>query len=196
MARWHLRRGCCGPEGRLKGAMVPGPTDSFDCELALPDLAATQRLARALAQRAVLGDVIALHGDLGCGKTTFARAYINALPTSGDDQGASQQEEVPSPTFTLVQIYERRPAPVWHFDLYRIEHAEEVYELGIEEAFAHGISLIEWPVRLGPLLPSERLDLELIFADSSEARRARLRGHGAWRQRLAAFAQSLEGAGA
>ncbi len=70
---------------------------------------------------------------------------------------------MPSPTFTLVEIYGAAPPLVWHFDLFRLERAEEVWELGIEDAFADGISLIEWPERLGELLPRERLDIELAF---------------------------------
>ena len=154
-------------------APLPRPV-SFS--LALPDEAATEALARRVAACAVAGDVIALYGDLGAGKTVFARAFINALPGG--------PEEVPSPTFTLAQTYERKPAPVWHFDLYRLERAEEVYELGFEDALAHAISLIEWPERLGPLLPADRLDLHLEFADAPDARRAELVGHGSWGRRL------------
>ena len=150
--------------------MSQGSSDSPALDLALPDLAATQRLARALAANARPGDVIALHGDLGSGKTTFARAFINALPPDPTGTLQDREEEVPSPTFTLVQIYARRPAPVWHFDFYRIQRADEAYELGIEEAFSEGISVIEWPVRLGSLLPSDRLDLELEFAVTPDAR--------------------------
>ena len=144
--------------------------------LDLPDESATAALARALAARARSGDVIALWGDLGTGKTVFARAFINARP------GAP--EEVPSPTFTLAQVYERGPVPVWHFDLYRIERPEEVVELGFEEAVAEGIVLIEWPERLGPLLPRERLDVRLDFGSGENARRAALTGHGPWAERL------------
>ena len=120
----------------------------------LPDEAATAGLAARLAARARQGDVIGLQGELGSGKTTFARAFIRSL---GDGR-----EEVPSPTFTLVEIYAcAGKPPVWHFDLYRLTAAEEAWELGIEEAFADGISLIEWPERLGGLLPPEHLLLAL-----------------------------------
>ncbi len=154
---------------------------SLGISLELPDVAATAALAQAVAGRVRQGDVIALFGDLGAGKTTFARAFIH--PLSG---GAA--ETVPSPTFTLVQVYDRAPAPVWHFDLYRREQAEEVYELGFEDALAQGISLIEWPERLGPLLPRDRLDLRLAFADDPNARRAELSGHGTWAARGADLA--------
>ena len=154
----------------------------------LPDEAATARLAQSLAARACKGDVIALVGELGSGKTAFARAFINALPTPGGTAPASgpaaTPEEVPSPTFTLLQSYERAPAPVWHFDLYRLVRPDEVYELGFEEALGEGIVLIEWPERLGPLLPAERLELRFDFAERNESRRITLIGTGAWERRL------------
>lgn len=143
--------------------------------LDLPDEAATAALARGLAAHARAGDVIALSGELGAGKTTFARAFIRA-------RGGG--EEVPSPTFTLVQVYELPGPAVWHFDLYRLEQAEQAWELGIEEAFAEGISLIEWPDRLGTLLPARRLDIHFAFGESSQARRATLSGGAEWQARL------------
>jgi tRNA threonylcarbamoyladenosine biosynthesis protein TsaE len=161
-------------------------------EIPLPDESATAALARHLAALARRGDVIALFGELGSGKTSFARAFVNALARPGG--GAA--EEVPSPTFTLVQIYDRSPAPVWHFDLYRLSRAEEVHELGFEEALAEGISLIEWPERLGDLLPPHRLAIRFAFADEAGARRATLEGGGTWPERLRALrdAEPLIGA--
>jgi tRNA threonylcarbamoyladenosine biosynthesis protein TsaE len=146
-------------------------------DIILADEAATAGLAARLAGRARRGDVIALTGGLGAGKTSFARAFIRA-------RGAGD-EEVPSPTFTLVEIYpaEGRPA-VWHFDLYRLNTPEEIWELGIEEAFAEGISLIEWPERLGSLLPAEHLRLTLAPGPTAVARIARLDGTQAWDGRL------------
>ena len=122
--------------------------------------------------------MIALRGPLGSGKTSFARAFIRALGR-GD-------EEVPSPTFTLVEIYANPPHPaIWHFDLYRLEATEEVYELGIEDAWAEGISLIEWPERIEALLPRERLDLALAPGDAPAVRVATLGASPIWRERLA-----------
>ncbi len=155
----------------------------------LPDEAATAGLARRLAARVRKGDVLALFGDLGSGKTTFARAFINALPAP-DGTAPAPSEEVPSPTFTLLQTYERRPAPVWHFDLYRVARPDEVYELGFEDALGEGILLIEWPERLGPLLPAERLELRFDFAERSQARRVTLIGTGAWVERLRSLERS------
>ena len=142
----------------------------------LPDEPATSALAARLAAIARAGDVIALNGDLGAGKTAFARAFIRARGAAG--------EEVPSPTFTLVQVYEGAGPAIWHFDLYRLTSADEVWELGVEDAFASGISLIEWPDRLGLLLPQNRLDITLDFGDRQEVRRASIDGDAEWKARL------------
>ncbi len=142
----------------------------------LPNEPATLALAARLAAIAQAGDVIALNGDLGAGKTAFARAFIRARRAA--------DEEVPSPTFTLVQIYEGWGPAIWHFDLYRLTSADEAWELGIEEAFASGISLIEWPDRLGPLLPQNCLNVTLDFDDRPEARRASIDGDTEWDARL------------
>ncbi len=136
----------------------------------------TAALARRIAAVARDGDVIALWGDLGAGKTAFARAFVNAL--------SGAQEEVPSPTFTLAQAYRRGEQDLWHFDLYRLKQPEDAYELGVEEAFSEAISLVEWPERLGPLLPRDRLDLRLSHTGRQAARQARLEGHGSWAPRL------------
>ena len=142
----------------------------------LPDEAATAAFAARVSALAATRDIIALKGDLGAGKTTFARGFIRA-------RGCT--EEVPSPTFTLVQVYELGAAAIWHFDLYRIKSPEEAWELGIEDAFSEGISLIEWPERLGPLLPPRRLEIELLFGGRPEARRAVLDPGEGWQARLA-----------
>jgi tRNA threonylcarbamoyladenosine biosynthesis protein TsaE len=114
----------------------------------------TADFADSFASRLERGDVILLHGNLGAGKTVFARALIRAL--TGDNA-----LEVPSPTFTLVQTYDTPLGTLWHFDLYRLKHSEEIYELGWEEALSEGLVLVEWPERLGALLPPFRLDIHL-----------------------------------
>lgn len=146
--------------------------------LSLPDEAATAALAARIAPHLHAGDVVTLRGDLGAGKTALARFLIRHL--AGDPA-----EEVPSPTFTLVQTYEHLSPPIWHFDLYRLTDPGEVVELGWEEA-RDACALVEWPERLGPLLPRDRLDVELTL-DGPAARRAVLTGHGAWMERLEGF---------
>lgn len=143
----------------------------------LPDIEATQALARRAAGLARPGDLLALWGDLGAGKTAFARAFVNALP------GAD--EPVPSPTFTLVQTYERGALPVWHVDLYRLEEPEEALELGLEDALADAVVLLEWPQRLGPLLPGRRVDLH--FEQAGQGRQVTLEPHGLPPERAAAW---------
>jgi len=125
--------------------------------MSLPDESATERLGATLAERLRVGDVVGLKGELGAGKTTLARAIIRAA--AGDPELI-----VPSPTFTLVEVYETPRGSFWHFDLYRLEAAEQVYELGWEEALAEGIALVEWPERLGELLP-KHLSVTLEVAD-------------------------------
>ena len=150
--------------------------------LNLSNVAATEALAGRVAALARRGDMIGLSGDLGSGKTVFARAFIRARAARLD---AAPPDQVPSPTFTLVQVYEMPEAPVWHIDLYRLEKPEEAWELGIEEAFSDGIALVEWPERLGRLAPAERLEVALDFVPGQpDARCARLVGHGDWARRL------------
>jgi tRNA threonylcarbamoyladenosine biosynthesis protein TsaE len=148
-------------------------------DLPLPDEAATAALAARLARLAVPGDVLALWGDLGMGKTTFARAFVAAR--AGAAAGAVT---VPSPTFTLLQTYDLPGGPVWHYDLYRLAAPDDVWELGWEEGLADAIALVEWPQRLGDLLPAGRLDVELKPGDNDLARRASLGPHGDWAARL------------
>ena len=139
------------------------PTFSFS----LPDEAATERLGGALARRLRPRDVVALQGGLGAGKTTLARAILRAA--SGDPRLI-----VPSPTFTLVETYDTPRGVFWHFDLYRLEQPDQVFELGWEEARADGIALVEWADRLGPLLPRDRLTVTLAI--EGDGRRAELNG--------------------
>lgn len=149
----------------------------------LPDIAATEKLGAAIADMLRAGDVVALYGELGAGKTTLARALITKLGHRG---------EVPSPTFTLVQSYDLSPVPVWHFDLYRIDDPGEIIELGLDEALAEGISLIEWPERMGAQLPANRLEIHLSYADNDDdGRRAELVAYGDWGQRLAEASHAL-----
>ena len=123
-------------------------------ERRLGDEAATVEAGNDLAAALRRGDVLALHGDLGAGKTTLARAIIRSL--AGD-----LEREVPSPTFTLVQLYDGR-LPVSHFDLYRVADPEEIAELGLEETVRDGVALIEWPENAGIYLPETTIHVKLL----------------------------------
>lgn len=122
--------------------------------ISLTDEAATARFAARVAAASRPGDVILLNGDLGAGKTAFARALIRAL--ANDDE-----VEVPSPTFTLVQTYELGGILVRHFDLYRLSHPDEVIELGWDDELESALTLVEWPERLGSLTPADRVEISL-----------------------------------
>jgi tRNA threonylcarbamoyladenosine biosynthesis protein TsaE len=144
-------------------------------QLNLANEAQTVAFAEKLAALATEGDVFALAGDLGTGKSVFARAFItarNGLPL-----------EVPSPTFTLVQPYELESGTIYHFDLYRLNTPEEALELGLEDAFASGITLIEWPDRANGLLPSDHMEIHLAYGDGQDQRTAEVLGGQAWKQR-------------
>ena len=148
-------------------------------EITTTSEADTQHLAATLAPLAEVGDIIALSGDLGTGKTVFARAFINTL---------GESREVPSPTFTLVQSYYLNPTTVHHFDLYRLEKSEDAFELGIEELFVGGISLIEWPERLGSFLPMDRLNLIFSYSThlsgTTTTRQIKINGPRSWQSRI------------
>ncbi len=138
----------------------------------------TEALAARLAAISRPGDFIALAGDLGAGKTVFARAFIGALNREGPE------EEVPSPTFTLIQSYDRGILTVHHVDLYRLKTPEEALELGLDEALDDGVILMEWPERLGSYLPGERLDVTIKFGTKETQRRITLSGGADWPERL------------
>ena len=118
----------------------------------LTSLDETNALGALVAAYLQAGDVLLLKGTLGAGKTTFARSVIKATT------GAA---EAPSPTFTLVEIYEGTALTLWHFDLYRLEDPAEIWELGIEDALIDGVSLIEWPEKGPPIFPQSALVISL-----------------------------------
>lgn len=143
-----------------------------DSTLTLADAAATEALGARLAAGLQAGDCVCLWGDLGAGKTTLARGAIRAW--TGD-----AEIEAPSPTYTLVQTYEGPRGALWHMDFYRLEAPAQIYELGVEEALLDAATLIEWPERLGALLPRARLDVRL-FAEG-DGRRCEIAARGEWR---------------
>lgn len=124
----------------------------------------TSRFAETLAPLLNAGDIILLEGPIGAGKTHFARSLIQAL--------LPEPEDIPSPTFTIIQVYDGPDCEIWHSDLYRLGHPDEAIELGLDEAFETAICLIEWPDRLGDLLPASALfmTLETTGEDSRTAR--------------------------
>jgi tRNA threonylcarbamoyladenosine biosynthesis protein TsaE len=134
--------------------------------LSLPTAAETEALGQRLAGLARPGDVILLEGPIGAGKSCLARAFIRAR--------LGREEEVPSPTFTLVQVYEAAGVEIWHADLYRLTHPDEVWELGLDDAFQTAICLVEWPDRLGAHQPPGALHIRLEAM--GEGRKAILSG--------------------
>jgi tRNA threonylcarbamoyladenosine biosynthesis protein TsaE len=140
--------------------------------VALPALSATEALAGRIAEMVRPGDCILLEGPLGAGKTAFARAFLRA---AADDPVL----EVPSPSFTLVQIYETRIGTVFHYDLWRLDGSASLTELDWDTAL-DAIVLVEWPDRLGPLRPENALSIEFRLGEA-EAREAMLTG---WEERL------------
>ncbi|MEX6632600.1 tRNA (adenosine(37)-N6)-threonylcarbamoyltransferase complex ATPase subunit type 1 TsaE [Hyphococcus lacteus] len=144
-------------------------------ELNLPDEAATKAFAATMARVLNDGDIVRLAGDLGAGKTTFARAVIAEL---------TDVKDAPSPTYMLVETYDNDQFLLWHFDLYRLEDPNDVWELGLEEALEGGVVLIEWPERIDGLLPEKSLGLRLETSGPSKARRAILDVDEDWAKRL------------
>ncbi|MEL6839254.1 MAG: tRNA (adenosine(37)-N6)-threonylcarbamoyltransferase complex ATPase subunit type 1 TsaE [Pseudomonadota bacterium] len=143
----------------------------------LPDEDATITLAEQVAAVLQPSDVLLLSGPIGAGKTTFARAVIRAL--------LGRAEDVPSPTFTLVQTYATPRGEVWHCDLYRLTHPDEVMELGLDQAFVDAICLIEWPDRLGQDIPENAL--QLTFAARDTDHMVTLQIPPTWQSRLKAL---------
>lgn len=145
----------------------------------LADEVATARLGAAVAAVLRPGEAVCLSGPLGAGKSTLARALVRALTTPDED--------VPSPTFTLVQFYEGERINVAHFDLYRLADPDEAYEIGLDEALEDGAAVIEWPERLEGRLPPDRLDIELTLGVDAGGRGVRIAAHGAWEGRKLEF---------
>ncbi len=116
----------------------------------------TKKLAQQFARLAKKGDVFALYGTLGVGKSCFSRYFIQKLV---------EIEDVPSPTFTLVQMYEADNFEIYHYDMYRLKNDIEAFELGIEESFYFGVNLVEWPEKIERLLPRDIWKFNIIVKD-------------------------------
>ncbi len=145
----------------------------------ISSLEETQKLAEKLAPYLQKGDCIALSGDLGAGKTTFARFLLNALNPA--------IEEVPSPTFTLVQVYEAPHASISHFDCYRLKSTEDLIELGFQEAHQEGIILLEWPEKVESFLSENTLWIYFIHTEKENSRKITLMGNTTWQKRLSSL---------
>lgn len=159
--------------------MLAASSPTSRITIALANETATRRLAIDVASILKAGDLVTLSGDLGAGKTAFARALIRHL--AEDDT-----LEVPSPTFTLVQIYPLPRFGVVHADLYRVESANELAELGFDEASENSVMLLEWPDRAGSALPADRLDVAFVLAPhlGLSHRTAEITGHGSFAGRI------------
>jgi len=137
----------------------------------------TEVLARQFVSIAKAGDVLLLEGNIGAGKSVFARTFIREAVGSNID--------VPSPTFTLVQTYVSNIGEIWHCDLYRLTSPDEIVELGLDLAFANSITLIEWPDRLGEEVPFSAL--QVSFQVEGDTRSIRFFGNQSWAERLASL---------
>ncbi|MCG3268409.1 tRNA (adenosine(37)-N6)-threonylcarbamoyltransferase complex ATPase subunit type 1 TsaE [Yoonia sp. I 8.24] len=142
--------------------------------IALPTETETVKLAQRIAGILSPGDTLLLSGEIGAGKSAFSRALIRAR--------LGRMEDVPSPTFTLVQTYDDPSGDIWHCDLYRLTHPDEIFELGLDEAFATAICLIEWPDRLGPDAPSTALQMKFHAGDTAHS--VEITTSAAWADRL------------
>lgn len=145
----------------------------FSQSLLLNSPEQTARVAEAIGRRLEVGDTLLLEGGIGAGKTHFARALIQSLLV--------EMEDVPSPTFTLVQTYETPPYEIWHADLYRLADSSELVELGLMDAFDEAVCLIEWPDRLGADAPETALRLSFELTEHENERRLTISGpHERW----------------
>ena len=142
----------------------------------------TKDLAIRLKENLRNGDVILLKGEIGAGKSHFARSLIQAA--------MDKIEDVPSPTFTLVQTYYTTVGPIWHADLYRLNDHNDVFELGLFDAFGHEIVLIEWPERLGYLEPSDALTVEIIILENDKREVIFSTASDIWKERLEKILQN------
>lgn len=165
-----------GPMG-LKSA----PARKIPIEIKIADLRGLAEFAAATSEQTLPGHMIGLSGPLGVGKTEFARALIMARSKV---MGVAHPREVPSPTFTLVQTYAMGDEELSHFDLYRLDGPDDVRELGFDDALDAGPVLVEWPDRLGHLVPENRLDIAFAFGEQASARNVTFVAHGDWVDRL------------
>ncbi|NDR57554.1 tRNA (adenosine(37)-N6)-threonylcarbamoyltransferase complex ATPase subunit type 1 TsaE [Aliiruegeria sabulilitoris] len=160
----------------------------YECTIDLPDAEATAQLGAHLARLLEPGDCLLLSGPIGAGKSHLARSAIRCLM----EENGEAAEDIPSPTYTLVQTYPAGDTELWHADLYRLADPSEVMELGLDEGFETGICFVEWPDRLGPDAPGDALDIEL--SEQGQGRRVVLRGPALrWKDRLMRVEKAVKG---
>ena len=136
----------------------------------------TKKLATEIKEYLQNGDVILLKGEIGAGKSHFARSLIQSV--------MDKVEEVPSPTFTLVQTYDTKIGSIWHADLYRLSDQSEIFELGLIDAFGKEIVLVEWPDRLGHLEPQDALKIEIVILENDKREVIFSTSSRMWEERL------------
>ena len=153
-------------------------SQSLHIQKIIPTLNAMTAFAQHIASLAESHSIITLQGDLGAGKTEFARAFIRYF--------LGPEEPVPSPTFNLLHTYDTAPSRIWHFDLYRLKQAEEIWELGFEEALTGGICLIEWPERLMDIRLDHHLNIMINIDIATQNRLLTLTPDVHWQKRLEA----------
>lgn len=140
----------------------------FSHQISLSSPEETETLAQRLAPYLCAGDTVLLEGPIGAGKSFFCRSIILSI--------LADPEDVPSPTFTLVQVYDGPDFPIWHCDLYRLTHPDEAWELGLDEAFESALCLVEWPDRLAGQEPKDSLRLSFV-SENGEARLLKIQSY-------------------
>jgi tRNA threonylcarbamoyladenosine biosynthesis protein TsaE len=141
-------------------------------QINIDSLVDLKNISVKIAALANVGDIIFLRGELGSGKTSFAKYFINSI--------SNHDQNVTSPTFNILQIYDCENFSAWHYDFYRIETEEEIVNLGLDDAFANGVSIIEWPEKIQSFLPQASLEIHFSFTEKHNSRLLTISGNGKW----------------
>ena len=151
-------------------------SDCFELNVFSHGESETAELGARLGQYMRKRDIVALDGPLGSGKSVFARGLIQGI--------CGLEVVVPSPTFTIIQIYDAPNFQIWHCDFYRLVDSEQIFELGLDEAFSNAVTVIEWPDRVGNFLADRRLLVKFLEEGGDEGHTVRLGGDSSWANRL------------